>query len=69
MHDTERKTTTELDAIFDAFEAIDGIARAMLTGSEDHIPLAKGIQNIAGALLERVDSYRESLAQARDDKN
>jgi hypothetical protein len=58
-------TTTEVvktfHQVFDAFDAIEGMARAMLAGNDDHIPLAKGINYIANDMLAVVDTFREQL--------
>ncbi len=58
-------TTTEvvktLHQVFDAFDAIEGMTRAMLAGNDDHIPLVKGINYIASDMLAVVDTFREQL--------
>ncbi len=58
-------TTTEvirtLHQVFDAFDAIEGMARAMLAGNDDHMPLAKGINYIASDMLAVVDTFREQI--------
>lgn len=58
-------TTTDvirtLHQVYDALDAIDGMARAMLAGNDDHIPLAKGINYIAGDMLAVIDTFREQI--------
>ncbi len=58
-------TTTEvirtLRQVYDALDAIDGMARAILAGNTDHIPLAKGINYIAGDMLDLVDTFKEKI--------
>ena len=61
-HQAAQNTADELDDIFDSIEAIDGIARAMLSGKDDCTALAKGIQIITDGLLPKVDSYRSMTA-------
>ena len=58
---TTAEVIRTIHQVFDAFDAIDGMARSMLTGHEDHISLAKGIKYIAGDMLAAVDTLREQI--------
>ena len=58
---TTAEVIRTLHQVFDAFDAIEGMARAILAGNDDHIPLAKGINYIASDMLAVIDTFREQI--------
>lgn len=61
VEDSTNTTTEVVKTFHQVFDAIEGMARAMPAGNDDHIPLAKGINYIANDMLAVVDTFREQL--------
>lgn len=50
-------------ACFEAFDSIQGIAKAIAKGESDHVALANAIDHIAGDLANYTDGMREQIQQ------
>ena len=59
---TSAEVVTALDTIFNAFDAIEAIARATVSGNQDYISMVNAINFISSDMVRFTDEFRTTLS-------